>query len=215
MRTLLLAGAAVLALTTSATAWATDPTTGTINNGGVGGTGGVGGAGGNGGNGGVGGAGGNSAASANARSASRSTSSANAGVTIGSGAGSGSVAVNASPGFALPSFGGGQCGIVGFGVAISPSGGGAFGPAWESTNCRNYYIALALLAAGRTNEGWALMAKITPEAAAVMASAPAQPGGPQASEPAPAPAPVKRPAWCARAKPSTDASRDYVARECG
>lgn len=69
-------------------------------------------------------------------------------------------------------------------------------------------IAAELIQMGRVDQGLALLAKITPEAAAIInAKAPAQPTV--------APAPVVRPAWCAKAKPTTDASRDYVARECG
>jgi hypothetical protein len=124
------------------------------------------------------------------------------------GEGGNNVTANAPPGFALPSFGGGQCATVGFGIAVSPSGGGAFGPAWESTNCRNYYIAVTLIQAGHVDQGMQLLAMITPEAATVInTKAPVQQANTQA--------PVNRPAWCDRAKPQTDASRDYVARECG
>lgn len=102
----------------------------------------------------------------------------NAGAGTGAGAGdpTGSgrgTTLNAPPGFGLPAFGGGQCATVGFGIAASPSGGGAFGPAWESTNCRNYYIAVTLIQAGRVDQGMQLLAMITPEAAQVMASSPA------------------------------------------
>lgn len=90
--------------------------------------------------------------------------------------------VNAPPGFGLPAFGGGQCATVGFGIAASPSGGGAFGPAWESTNCRNYYIAVTLIQAGRVDQGMHLLAMITPEAAQVMASSPAPTATPVADE---------------------------------
>lgn len=150
----------------------------------------------NGGRGGAGGAGGtgtggtatlnaNLSAGAAATSASRSTLTVAPGA-IGSGNSGGNANVNAAPSFGLPSYGGGsQCGTVGFGVAISPSGGGAFGPAWESTNCRNYNIALTMLNRGKEAEGWELMAMITPEAAKVLA------GHPAPIQPAAAPTPVR------------------------
>lgn len=104
----------------------------------------------------------------------------NAGAGTGAGGGTGDSAgsgrgttLSAPPGFGLPAFGGGQCATVGFGIAVSPSGGGAFGPAWESTNCRNYYIAVTLIQAGRVDQGMQLLSMITPEAKQVMASSPA------------------------------------------
>jgi hypothetical protein len=100
----------------------------------------------------------------------------------------------APPSFALPSFDAGQCSTVGFGIAISPSGGGAFGPAWESTNCRNYYIALALIKLGRVDQGVQLLSMITPEAKRVLAAAPVQPVTPPVSEPTE----PQRPDYCTR-----------------
>ena len=90
--------------------------------------------------------------------------------------------LNAPPGFGLPAFGGGQCATVGFGIAASPSGGGAFGPAWESTNCRNYYIAVTLIQAGHVDQGMRLLSMITPEAKQVMASSSAPAATPAADE---------------------------------
>jgi hypothetical protein len=78
--------------------------------------------------------------------------------------------VAAPPGFALPSFDAGQCSTVGFGIAISPSGGGAFGPAWESTNCRAYYNALALYKMGYQEQAVALLRRVFPDVDAAFAS---------------------------------------------
>jgi hypothetical protein len=74
------------------------------------------------------------------------------------------------PGFALPSFDAGQCSTVDFGIAISPSGGGAFGPAWESTNCRAYYNALALYKMGYQEQAVALLRRVFPDVDAAFAS---------------------------------------------
>ena len=90
---------------------------------------------------------------------------------------------------------------------MTPNGGGLIQIGWESKNCRNYYIAVTLIQAGHVDQGMQLLSMITPEAAQVMnAKAPAQ----QVSAPT-----APRPAWCAKAKPQTEASRDYVAKECG
>ena len=78
--------------------------------------------------------------------------------------------VAAPPGFALPSFDAGQCSTVGFGIAISPSGGGAFGPAWESTNCRAYYNAIALYKMGYQEQAVALLRRVFPDVDAAFAS---------------------------------------------
>jgi hypothetical protein len=78
--------------------------------------------------------------------------------------------VIAPPSFALPSFDAGQCSTVGFGIAISPSGSGAFGPAWESTNCRAYYNSLALFKMGHPDEAIALMRRVFPDVDAAFAS---------------------------------------------
>lgn len=69
-------------------------------------------------------------------------------------------------GFALPSLAGaGQCTPVGIGPGGFGQGGGGGGLlTWESTNCRNYYIALALISTGRVEEGVHLLEQITPEA---------------------------------------------------
>ncbi len=198
---------------------ATNGPNNTTNN--VGGAGGFGqgGAGGSGGTGGFGQGGSATSISnavANPRASSRANSTSNSSVTLDPGAigsGGNNVIANSPPGFALPSFGGGQCGIVGFGLAISPSGGGAIGPAWESTNCRNYYIALALIAMGERSQGLQLLSMITPEAAKVISpqentAAPSQPHAPPAAQ-------NPMPDWCSRAHPTTEASRTYVVQMCG
>ena len=158
----------------------------------------------------------NSSSNSTALADPRTNSTSNSGVTLDPGAignGGNNVNANSPPGFALPSFGGGQCGIVGFGLAISPSGGGAIGPAWESTNCRNYYIALALIATGERNQGLQLLSMITPEAAKVLSpqentAVPSQPHAPPVAQ-------SPMPDWCSRAHPTTEASRTYVVQMCG
>jgi hypothetical protein len=94
--------------------------------------------------------------------------------------------VAAPPGFALPSFDAGQCSTVGFGIAISPSGGGAFGPAWESTNCRACYSALALWSMGYQQQAIALMRKVFPDVDAVFAQAVTPAQAAQPAQPTPA-----------------------------
>ena len=96
---------------------------------------------------------------------------------------------------------------------VSPSGGGAIGPAWESTNCRNYYIALALIAAGERNQGLRLLSMITPEAAKVLS--PKENTGVPSQPDAPSVAQSPMPDWCSRARPTTEASRTYVVQMCG
>lgn len=171
MKTLLLTTTLIVSVSTAAHAWDT-----TINNGGRGGTG----------YGGLGGAGGSSAsqsisaaaASANAAAQSRSGSVSGIAIApgaIGSGNTGGSVEVRGSPSFGLGGFGSGQCPGVGVGVGVTPSGGGLIQVGWESTNCRNYYIALAMIGEGKVAEGWELMGMITPEAAKVLAGHPDAP----------------------------------------
>ncbi len=104
---------------------------------------------------------------------------------------SGGVVTNAPPGFGLPSFGGGVCATVGFGLGISPSGGGALGPSWESTNCNRRETAKILISTGRIREAEHLLQQ-DPEVAAAFA----------AFAPPPASVPPVPPVAMAAAKPN-------------
>jgi hypothetical protein len=116
--------------------------------------------------------------------------------------------------FVAPPAAGGQCGIVGFGAGGSGlGGGGGFGPSWESTNCRNYYIAKQLYAEGHTVAATILLSKITPEARDALAEEAQQKQQPVAAA-APAavvPATKTTPDWCFTASP---AERRRHSKEC-
>lgn len=111
--------------------------------------------------------------------------------TAAGGNANGSVTVNAAPGFGLPSFGGGVCGIVGMGGAGSGAVGVALGPAWESTNCHRRELAKILLAMGRVAEAEALLMQDDAVAEAYKAVAERK-APPAVQQVATAP----RPSWC-------------------
>lgn len=110
----------------------------------------------------------------------------------GGNASNGGVKVNAAPGFGLPSFGGGVCGIVGMGGAGSGAVGVALGPAWESTNCHRREVAKILLSMGRVAEAEALLLQDDTVAEAYKAVAGRSAAVPPPNQVAAAP----RPSWC-------------------
>jgi hypothetical protein len=71
---------------------------------------------------------------------------------------------------------------------VGSGGGGGGLITWESTNCRNFYIAVALMQMGRTEEATRLLASITDKAHDAIY--------PAATTPAPPPAPKAKPDWC-------------------
>lgn len=93
-----------------------------------------------------------------------------------------------------PSFSGaGQCTPVGIGpTGGGPGGGGGGLVTWESTNCRNYWIAVTLIEAGKREEGLRLLASITDKAHDAIY--------PEATNTSPVlPVVAAKPEWCATA----------------
>lgn len=136
----------------------------------------------------------------------------------GGGSGGGArVDARQAPDIVLPSIGGGgsDCPTVGFGASgAGLSGGGGFGPSWISTRCdHRKYAELIYLLTGDRGKALRYLASVEPDVRDALADSTAvQPASAAGTAPPPTAA---VPAWCRRARPTTEASKAYVAEVCG
>ncbi|HTI84014.1 MAG TPA: hypothetical protein VL614_26475 [Acetobacteraceae bacterium] len=146
---------------------------------------------------------------------------------------SGSYTIRNTPEVIPPSVVGGNACAVGASGGISAPGFGlAMGATWADRECERRQQAALLFNMGEQKVALELMcqddhvraamkvaarpcaADIAPPVPVAEAPAAAVPGAPAAMPSAAAPVAAK-PEWCVRAKPETEASKAYVAQQCG
>ena len=148
---------------------------------------------------------------------------------------SGSYTVRNTPEVIPPSVvGGNPCSVGASGGVALPGFGVALGGTWADKACERRQQAALLFNMGENRVAFELMcqddnvrnamrlagrpcAADIPLAPTAQAAAPATLGAiaPGTAPPVAKPAAQPRPAWCAQAAPTTEASKAYVAQECG
>lgn len=159
----------------------------------------------------------NVAPSANAAGGTGGGASMSGGSRGSSGGGAAHIDARQAPDIVVPSVGGGgsDCPTVGFGASgAGLSGGGGIGPSWISTRCdHRKYAELIYLLTGDREKALHYLASVEPDVRDALAdSAAVQPASAAGTAPPPTAA---VPAWCRRARPTTEASKAYVAEVCG